>query len=63
MTEVDHRLVGQWHRSSAADAATAYASHLRFTADGLYAGQADPPGAFTRWDGGTWATRTPPGTG
>ncbi len=59
MTKADLRLVGQWHRSSVTADATGYAGYLRFAADGLYAGQADPPGAFTWWDGGTWATRAP----
>lgn len=59
MAELDPRLVGKWSRTTEASAANGYAAHLRFEPSGLYFGQGDSPGAFTWWDGGTWALRGP----
>ncbi|WP_044870365.1 hypothetical protein [Pseudomonas sp. LFM046] len=59
MAELDPRLVGNWSRTTEASAANGYAAHLHFEAGGLYVGLGDTSGAFTWWDGGTWAQRGP----
>ncbi|MGH8601269.1 MAG: hypothetical protein ACREXR_00345 [Gammaproteobacteria bacterium] len=59
MAELDMRLLGAWHKSTALECADAYAAHLRFEPNGLYFGSSEPPGAFTWWDGGTWAVSAP----
>ncbi|MDR5753058.1 MULTISPECIES: hypothetical protein [unclassified Caballeronia] len=59
MTIDDARLVGVWHKAGAEACASQYAARLRFEPNGLYFGEAEPPGAFTWWDGGTWRVPAP----
>jgi hypothetical protein len=52
-------LVGVWRKAGAGECASQYAARLRFEPNGLYFGEAEPPGAFTWWDGGTWRVPAP----
>jgi hypothetical protein len=47
-------LTGAWNRLEGTPCGAPYPASLRFEANGLYRGEADPPGAFTIWDVGTW---------
>lgn len=53
--------MGAWQRSGAVPCAARYPATWRIEADGLYAGQTEPPGEFTWWDSGTWRVPAPGG--
>jgi hypothetical protein len=55
----DAGLVGMWQLARKDDCAVHHAARLRIEPNGLYFGEAEPPGAFTWWDGGTWRVPSP----
>jgi hypothetical protein len=55
----DAGLVGVWQMARKDDCAVHHAARLRIEPNGLYFGEAEPPGAFTWWDGGTWRVPSP----
>lgn len=52
-------LPGSWRKQAQTACAEQYAATLRFEENGLYVGTAEPVGAFTWWDQGTWEIRGP----
>lgn len=52
-------LPGNWRKQEQTTGTEQYAATLRFEKNGLYVGTAEPAGAFTWWDQGTWEIRGP----
>lgn len=54
MTAESIPMHGEWQKITQSDCSRLYPQRIRFADNGLYFGEADPPGSFTTWDVGTY---------